>query len=35
MRQQEILRHCDEYDPKLIATILSEGMATVNAWPHG
>ena len=27
MRQQVILRHCDEYDPKRIATILSEGMA--------
>jgi len=35
MRQQVIRRHCDEYDPRRIATILPEGMAALNVWPHG
>jgi uncharacterized protein (DUF362 family) len=35
MRHQVILRHCDGYDPKRIATILSEGMAALDLWPHG
>ena len=35
MKQRVILRHCDEYDPKRIATILSEGMAALDVRPHG
>jgi uncharacterized protein (DUF362 family) len=35
MRQQVILRHCDEYDPKRIATILAEGMEALDIRPHG
>lgn len=35
MRQQVILRHCDEYDPQRIATILSEGMEALDVQPHG
>jgi uncharacterized protein (DUF362 family) len=35
MKPSVILRHCDEYDPERIATILSEGMEALDVRPQG